>query len=127
MSFIEILRLAFKAILTNRMRSFLTVLGIVIGVLSVILLVALVSGLQSFITGQISGFGSNLVFVIPGNLSGGRGPGGAVVNRLQFSDVTTIRRQAGSNIEVAAVVTKAASAKYGNKLSKNMTILGSDG
>lgn len=126
MSFIEILRLAFKAILTNRMRSFLTVLGIVIGVLSVILLVALVSGLQTYITGQISGFGSNLIFVIPGSLNGGRGPGGAAVNRLQFGDINTIKRQAGSNIEVAGVVSKAATGKYGNKSSKNMTVLGAE-
>ncbi len=118
--------LAITAILANKMRSFLTILGIVIGVLSVILLVALVSGLQKYITGQISGFGSNLIFVIPGSLNGGRGPGGAAVNRLQFNDVNTLKHQVSSPIEIAAVVTKAASTKYGNKQDKTMTVLGAE-
>ena len=118
--------LAITAILANKLRSFLTILGIVIGVLSVILLVALVSGLQKFITGQISGFGSNLIFVVPGTLNGGRGPGGAAVNRLQFNDVQTIEREIQSKIEVAAVVTKVSAGKVGNKQSKNMTITGAE-
>ena len=74
MNILETIRLAISAILRNRLRSFLTILGIVIGVLSVIVLIALVNGLQSYITGQISGFGSNLIFVVPGSLNGGRGP-----------------------------------------------------
>jgi putative ABC transport system permease protein len=126
MNLFETINLAFSAILRNRLRSFLTILGIVIGVLSVIVLIALVNGLQSYITGQISGFGSNLVFVIPGSLNGGRGPGGAAVNRLQFSDVNTLKRSLDSNVEVTSVITKAASAKFGNKLSKNMTVTGAE-
>ena len=118
--------LAITAILANKLRAFLTILGIVIGVLSVILLVALVSGLQKYITGQISGFGSNLIFVIPGSMNGGRGPGGAAVNRLQFNDVQTIKRAVTSPIEIAAVVTKAASTKYGSKQDKTMTVLGAE-
>jgi putative ABC transport system permease protein len=126
MNILETIRLAISAILRNRLRSFLTILGIVIGVLSVIVLIALVNGLQSYITGQISGFGSNLIFVVPGSLNGGRGPGGAPVNRLQFNDVSTIERAIPSNSEVAAVVTKASTGKYGNKQSKNMTITGAE-
>ncbi len=118
--------LAITAILANKLRAFLTILGIVIGVLSVILLVALVTGLQTYITGQISGFGSNLIFVIPGNLNGGRGPGGAPVNRLLFSDVQTIKRSVSEKIEVSSVITKATLTKYGNKQIKNMTVTGAE-
>jgi putative ABC transport system permease protein len=127
MNTLETFNLAIKAILTNKMRSFLTVLGIVIGVFSVIILIALVTGLQTFITGQISGFGSNLIFVIPGSLEGGRGPGGAAVNRLQFSDVSNIEKNISTKVEVASVITKAAAAKYGNKQVKNMTVTGAEG
>ena len=127
MNTLETFNLAIKAILTNKMRSFLTVLGIVIGVFSVIILIALVTGLQTFITGQISGFGSNLIFVIPGSLEGGRGPGGAAVNRLQFSDVSNIKKNISTKVEVASVITKAAAAKYGNKQVKNMTVTGAEG
>lgn len=100
-------------------------LGIVIGVFSVIILVALVSGLQSYITNQISSFGSNLIFVIPGQSGGaGRGPGGSVVNRLQFQDVNTLKRELKGRADVSTVTQKAASAKFGNKISQNMTVVG---
>lgn len=125
MNLIETLKLSFVAILRNRMRSFLTVLGIVIGVFSVIILVALVTGLQSFITNQISSFGSNLIFVIPGQPGGaGRGPGGSVVNRLRFQDVTDLKRELKGQADVSTVTQKAASAKYNSNTSKNMTISG---
>lgn len=125
MNLLETLKLSFIAILRNRMRSFLTVLGIVIGVFSVIILVALVTGLQSFITNQISSFGSNLIFVIPGQTGGaGRGPGGSVVNRLQFQDVTKLKRELKGKADVSTVTQKAASAKYNNKTSEKMTIAG---
>lgn len=125
MNILETIKLSFVAILRNRMRSFLTVLGIVIGVFSVIILVALVTGLQSFITNQISSFGSNLIFVIPGQPGGaGRGPGGSVVNRLQFQDVEKLKRELKGQADVSTVTQKAASAKNGNKESKNMTVAG---
>lgn len=125
MNLLETLRLSFRAIFRNRMRSFLTVLGIVIGVFSVIILIALVSGLQSYITNQISSFGSNLIFVIPGQTGGaGRGPGGSVVNRLQFQDVNNLRRELRGQADVTTVTQKAASAKYNNKTSQNMTVVG---
>lgn len=125
MNFFETITLALSAIIRNRLRSFLTVLGIVIGVFSVIILIALVTGLQSFITNQISSFGSNLIFVIPGQTGGaGRGPGGSTVNRLQFQDVTSLKRELKGKADVSTVTQKAASAKYANKTSKNMTVSG---
>ncbi|HLC88093.1 MAG TPA: ABC transporter permease [Patescibacteria group bacterium] len=125
MNIFETITLSLTAIMRNRLRSFLTTLGVVIGVFSVILLVALVSGLQSFITDQISSFGSNLVFVIPGQVTGaGRGPGGSTVNRLQFQDVNNLKRELKGKADVSTVTQKAASAKYNSKISKNMTISG---
>jgi phosphohistidine swiveling domain-containing protein len=121
---IETFTLAMKAILSNKVRAFLTVLGIVIGVFSVIILVALVTGLQSYITNQISAFGSNLIFVIPGQTGAGRGPGGSTVNRLQFQDIEKLRRELKNKADVTTVTQKAASAKYSNKSSDNMTVSG---
>lgn len=124
MDFVETMKISFTAILANRMRAALTVLGIVIGVLSVILLVSLVSGLKSYITSEISSFGSNLLFVIPGKIGGGRGPGGIQVNRLEISDGQNLQRQLGSQAEVSTVVQKVATAKYAGQSSKDMTIEG---
>jgi putative ABC transport system permease protein len=124
MNITETIRLAFTAILSNRLRAFLTVLGIVIGVLSVILLIALVSGLKNYITNEISSFGSNLIFVIPGKVGGGRGPGGVQVNRIQFSDVNNLKHKLEGEADVSTVVQKVAAAKYGNKTSDNMSTSG---
>lgn len=63
----EALRVALQAIVANRLRSFLTTLGVVIGVMSVVLLVSIGQGARSEITGAIEGLGSNLLFVLPGD------------------------------------------------------------
>src|SRR5258708_5388604 len=126
MDLIETLRLSFSAILRNRLRTFLTVLGIVIGVMSVIVLVSVVSGLQLFITTQISGLGSNIMFVIPGSIGGGRGPGGSQVNRLTMQDVTRLKNGLRGEAEVSAAINKATTMKFGSKTDKNYTILASE-
>ena len=58
---------AVRSLVANKMRSFLTVLGIVIGVAAVIALLAIGRGAQAAITGSIQGLGTNLIFVAPGN------------------------------------------------------------
>lgn len=124
MNLLEIFHLAATAILTNRMRSLLTVLGIVIGVTSVILLISVVSGLNSYITRQIQGLGSNLMFVIPGKVGGARSPGGVQVNRLTMQDATNLRNKLVGLAEVSAVVQKVATVKYLNKTDKDVTFFG---
>lgn len=123
MNYLETVYLALSAIFRNRMRSFLTVLGIVIGVFSVIILVALVSGLQTFITAQISGLGSNVMFVLPGKISGTTGPGESV-NRLVLKDATTLASSLKDEAEVTAAVQRVTTIKYGNRSSKNTSVLG---
>src|SRR5688572_20198880 len=121
MNLLETLKLSIRAILRNRMRSFLTVLGIVIGVFSVIILVALVSGLQTFITKQISGLGSNVMFVLPGKISGTTGPGESV-NRLVLKDAYDLQRGLKGEAEVTAAVTRVTTIKQGNKSVKNSSV-----
>lgn len=101
-------------------------LGIMIGVLSVILLTALVSGLKTSITSQIAGLGSNLLYVIPGRIGGGRSPGGIQVNRLTLADATQIKNKLGEDTQVSPVVQKTTRTKYLNKTSKNVTIVGAN-
>src|SRR5438132_1122128 len=115
MNFSEIIQVAFTAILANKVRAFLTMLGIMIGVLSVILLTALVSGLKTNITSQIAGLGSNLIYVIPGRLGGGRSPGGIQVNRLTLQDALQLKIKLINDAEVSPVVQKVTKASYSNK------------
>jgi len=76
--FVFIITTAYFDLMRNKARTFLTTLGIVIGVASVVLLQAFGLGLKAFIKGQFDSLGTNLVFVLPGNMfrsgSSGFGP-----------------------------------------------------
>ncbi len=120
----ETLKSALRAILINRLRSFLTILGIVIGVTSVILLISLVTGLKTYITGQIQGLGSNLLFVIPGRVGGARSPGGVQANRLTYADALNLRNKLGSSAQVSAVIQRSATLKFGSKNDKGAAVFG---
>ncbi len=76
MSFAQALLEALESLNGNKMRSGLTVLGIVIGVAAVIAMLALGNGAQASITGSISSIGTNLLFVFKGTRDGPPGPGG---------------------------------------------------
>ena len=62
----ELLRTAYRGLISNKIRSALTVLGIIIGVTSVITLTSIGNGSQAAITSNIESLGTNLVFVTPG-------------------------------------------------------------
>lgn len=119
-----LLSLAWQSLLANKLRSVLTTLGIIIGVFSIILLVSLGTGLQTYITGQISSLGSNLIFVIPGAEGGGRGPGGVVTNKLLLSDATNLSTKLRSVALVTGFVQQVTSVKYKNQIDKSTTIAG---
>lgn len=76
MNLAEALRIAIGALRINKGRSVLTMLGIIIGVLSVILLVSIGTGLRLYVVEQFEALGSNLLFVIPGELEFAPGGGG---------------------------------------------------
>ncbi|MDD2923232.1 MAG: ABC transporter permease [Anaerolineales bacterium] len=76
MSFTQALLEALESLNGNKMRSGLTVLGIVIGVAAVIAMLAVGNGAQASITGSISSIGTNLLFVFKGATEGPPGPGG---------------------------------------------------
>lgn len=59
-----------KALFVNKTRTFLTMLGVIIGVFAVITLVSLVQGVRNYITEQMSAVGSNLLFISPGKITG---------------------------------------------------------
>ena len=65
MSLLEIFRTAFESLTTNKLRTLLTMLGIVIGVAAVVILLAMGEGVQLYIDKQFAGFGSNLITITP--------------------------------------------------------------
>src|SRR3954466_5996812 len=89
-----LLRLAWQSILKNKMRTVLTMLGIVIGVGAVIVMVAVGHGAQTQIESQISSLGTNLIIVMPGSAQqGGVSQGAATFNRLTVEDAEKLKSQ----------------------------------
>ncbi|HNH27349.1 MAG TPA: ABC transporter permease, partial [Anaerolineales bacterium] len=84
----EALNIAWDAILKNKIRSFLTMLGIIIGVSAVIIMVAISAGTEASIQEQITSLGSNLVFVQSSMMRGG--PGQAPEGGLVYDDAAAI-------------------------------------
>lgn len=103
------LLLALRAIRRNLLRSFLTVLGIVIGVAAVITMVTLGNGATKSVSDQIASMGSNLLMVRPGQRFG---PGSEVAPNFKSADVEAIRSQISAFQAVAPVVSMSATAVY---------------
>jgi len=70
MTLTESIRIALRALLANKMRSILTMLGIIIGVGAVIALMSVGKGVEQFVAESFEGLGSNLLFVFPGSIEG---------------------------------------------------------
>jgi len=92
MSFLMVLRVAFKALARNKMRTALTMLGMIIGVSAVITMVALGTGAQSSIESQIQSAGTNMIMVSAGNFQqGGVRMGQGNASSLTPEDALAIR------------------------------------
>ena len=101
---------AVESLNSNRLRSALTILGIIIGVGAVIAMLAVGAGAQSTITGSISGIGSNLLFIYEGNSSGDvRNPkpvttddAAALLDQYQAPSVKAVAPMVSGSLEVTA-------------------------
>ncbi len=112
----NLFKIALKAISANKMRSFLTMLGIIIGVASVIAMLAIGQGSKESIKQQISEMGSNMIMIHPG---ADRGPGGARMSAedmqsLTLTDYNTIEAEAKYLAAVSPNVSSAGQAIFGN-------------
>ena len=103
------LLLALRAIRRNLLRSFLTILGVVIGVAAVITMVTLGNGATRSVSDQIASMGSNLVMLMPGQRFG---PGSEGAPNFKVADVEAIRHQIGAAKAVAPMVNKTVTAVY---------------
>jgi len=93
MNIIASIRIALRALRINKLRSALTMLGIIIGVAAVITMIAVGSGAQSRIEEQIKGLGTNLIIMLPGSTtSGGARMGAGSRNTLTEEDGYAIQR-----------------------------------
>jgi putative ABC transport system permease protein len=99
---LSVFMLALRSVLRNMLRSFLTILGIVIGVSAVITMVTLGNGATQAIATQITSLGTNLLIVNPGQRGpGGGGGGGGGVPHFTEADAAAIQSQIGGVAAVA--------------------------
>jgi putative ABC transport system permease protein len=94
MQWLMTLRIALRALARNKLRAFLTMLGIIIGVGAVIAMVAIGAGAKSTIRSQIASLGTNVLIVLPGsNVQGGVRAGSGNVNTLIDADARAMTRE----------------------------------
>lgn len=123
----EAVKIALSSIWSNKVRSLLTVLGLVIGVSAVIVLLALGNGVRKEVVKQVSDIGSNVLFVLPGDLSaatgGGKGGGAGGLtgfagrSTLTIADADAIKKVPGV-ASVAPVMLVAGQLSYGTEVAQ---------
>jgi putative ABC transport system permease protein len=126
MDFFASIRVALRALRKNKLRSLLTVLGVVIGVCAVITLVNMGSGAQISIEKAISGLGTNLLIIFPGSVTkGGIRTGYGTVTLLTADDAEAIMEECPAVQMVTPVVTSAAQVVFQNQ-NWGTSIFGTD-
>ena len=118
----ETVGVAFQSIRANKMRAFLTMLGIIIGVGAVITMVSLGNGAQKAVEDQIAAMGARLLSVYPGQMFSG---GVSSANRVSLTtdDAEALKRDASLLSAVVPEFSSSLTVKYGNK-NNNLSIVG---
>ena len=115
MDLMAVVRIAMRALARNKMRSILTMLGIIIGVGAVIAMVGLGQGAQQQVQQQIAAMGSNLLFVGSGTVNrGGLRMGSGATKTLVYQDLTAILRECPAVVTAAPGAGASAQVVFGN-------------
>ncbi len=120
----DIVRLSLSSLMDQRMRSFLTILGISVGIAAVVLLTSIGEGIQKFTLAEFTQFGTNLIGINPGR-STTLGTSGAIINNvrpLSIADEEALRRIPGV-LDTVSVIQGNGPVEFA-KRSRRTTILG---
>jgi putative ABC transport system permease protein len=125
MDVIEALRASSDALRANRLRAFLTILGVVIGVAAVILLVSIGEGARQYIRQQFGQLGSNILVVVPGRTAkeGGMHMGTSAVRKLTMEDARLIERRSRAVLHAVPIIVGTSWIRFGNR-SRDTYIVG---
>jgi len=116
MELVEILKIALRALARNKLRSALTMLGIIIGVGAVIAMVGIGNGAQKEVQDRIAAMGTNLLYISAGSVNkGGARTGAGATQTLVASDVAAIVREAPAVANAAASSSASTQLVYGNQ------------
>jgi len=126
MNYLRILRVSVRALSRNKLRSFLTTLGIIIGVGAVIAMVSIGEGAKSAVEERFQSMGTNLLFVSPGSRSvQGRHTGFGGFQSLKVEDALAIEEQCDAVLYSSPIVQTRAQVVYANK-NWNTSITGAN-
>jgi len=110
------IRISFRALRVNKMRSALTMLGIIIGVGAVITMLAVGTGAKQRLGDQLASIGSNLIMVVPGaSTAGGVRMGAGTQSTLSLDDAEAIQKECPAVLYVAPVLSGTAQVIFGNQ------------
>ncbi|MBI4824561.1 MAG: ABC transporter permease [Nitrospirae bacterium] len=125
MDVIETLRTAKDSLYTNKVRSALTMLGVVIGVSAVILLVAIGEGARRYIRKELGELGSNILVVVPGKTSreGGMHMGTSAVRKLTYEDAVLIEKRSQNILYAVPIIVGTSKIKHEGK-SRDTYVVG---
>lgn len=116
MNYSNLFRIAVRALIRNKLRAFLTMLGIVIGVASVIAMLAIGEGSKQSIRSQMSSMGTNMVMIMPNfQRRGGVSLGASSSMALKYSDVVALRNESTDLAAVSPEVRSNGQVIYGNE------------
>jgi len=125
MNLLQTFRIAIRAIRRNTMRSFLTALGIIIGVGAVIAMVAIGEGAKSMVEQDFKSMGSNMLIVLPGtSRTGGVRGGFGSMPTVTWEDLKAIRNEASSVHYITPDLRSGGQVIYGNHNWVPMSIFG---
>ncbi len=114
MNGINLFRIALRALANNKMRGFLTMLGVIIGVASVITMLAIGQGSKKSIQSQISEMGSNIISIQPGaDMRGGVRQDASAMETLKLADYESIQSEARYIASVSPTVNSSGQLIYG--------------
>lgn len=115
MSITNLFKIALRAIAANKLRSFLTMLGIIIGVASVITMLAIGQGSKQSIQKQISEMGSNMIMIMPGqDMRGGVRQEASSMETLKLTDYEALKDQCKYISAISPVVNSSGQFINGN-------------
>lgn len=129
MNYSELVSSAIAALRGNLLRTLLTMLGIIIGIASVILIISLGKGATASINRQLSSFGTNTIFISPGSMEGRQGPQQSQTDSLKLTDAIALadKTRIQNIAAVSAVVTKPTQASAnGQTINANAQGVGAD-
>jgi putative ABC transport system permease protein len=124
MNLLNSFAVAWRALTANKMRAFLTMLGIIIGVSSVITLVSIGSGLKDTISSALNAYGSDLIYLMPGEMSASAGPTGSFgLTKLSYDDVDYLKQRLSNFSGVVPMSENYGTIERADKKLKNASVI----